>query len=134
LTRTQKILLIDDDTDITRIFKLALEKRGFDIKTYNDPTAALAGIQPNVYDLAIFDMRMPTMDGFDLYQQFKKIDDRTAVCFLTAFDVEEDDCAKRLLLDPRVKAFLKKPIGISELILKINEIMNTNPLAPKNLL
>jgi two-component system, OmpR family, response regulator ChvI len=103
-----QILIVDDEKDITAALKTGLEKKGFNVDVYNDPQEALAKAEPNRYDLAIFDIRMPNMNGFDLYRQFKKLDGKTDVCFFTAFDIhkgEYDD----LFPDVNVKAFLKNP-------------------------
>jgi DNA-binding response OmpR family regulator len=118
-----KILLIDDEPDITRILKLGLEKRGFEVETYGEPVLALSSFKPNSFDVAIFDFRLPKMSGFELFQEFKKLDNRAMVCFLTAYDVEADEDGKLLLADHRVKGFLKKPIEISELVRKIRHIL-----------
>jgi DNA-binding response OmpR family regulator len=82
-----RILIVDDEPDITESFGLALEDSGFEVDKYNDPAVALAGFKPNVYGLLILDIKMPKMDGFELYDKIKKIDERVKVFFISAFDL-----------------------------------------------
>ena len=117
------ILIVDDEKDITGSLKVGLERKGFIVDAYNDPKKALANLQPNQYDVAIFDIRMPGMDGFQLYREFVKLDGQTAVCFFTAFDVYKREFEK-MFPDIHVKAFLKKPMTIAELTTKLDEILD----------
>ena len=80
---------MDDEPDITDSFSLALEDTGlFEVETYNDPVEALSNFKSNSYDLALLDIRMPNMDGFEFYDKIKKIDSNVKVCFMSAFDVD----------------------------------------------
>jgi DNA-binding response OmpR family regulator len=65
--KVKKILLVDDEPDITFTIKLILKEIGFQIDTFNDPIAALKSYRTNFYDLVILDIKMPRMDGFELY-------------------------------------------------------------------
>jgi two-component system, OmpR family, response regulator ChvI len=68
-----RILRVDDEVDITLSFSLALEDSGlFEVDTYNDPLVALSNYRPNSYDLLLLDIKMPHMDGFELYDKMKK--------------------------------------------------------------
>ena len=68
-----KILIVDDEPDITESFGLALEDSGFEVDKYNDPAVALASFKPTVYGLLILDIKMPKMDSFELYDKLKKM-------------------------------------------------------------
>jgi CheY-like chemotaxis protein len=69
----KRILVVDDEVDITLSFSLALEDSGlFEVDTYNDPLVALSNYRPNSYDLLLLDIKMPHMDGFELYDKMKK--------------------------------------------------------------
>jgi DNA-binding NtrC family response regulator len=83
-----KVLVVDDDPDITSLYKDALEgEGGFSVDTYNDPSQALSNFKPRYYDISLIDVKMPGMDGFDLYKELKKLDPLIKVCFITAFEV-----------------------------------------------
>src|ERR1700729_3548548 len=87
----QRILIVDDEPDITYVLKLGLERAGFSVDAYNDPKEALSHVTSGKYDLALFDIRMPGMNGFDLFREFRKIDARTSVCFMTAFEIHHSE-------------------------------------------
>lgn len=78
------ILVVDDEPDLTHVSTLALEYHGFKVDSFNDPQEALSEFEPSLYDLVILDLKMPKMDGFELYKNIKAIDDRIKACFLTA--------------------------------------------------
>jgi DNA-binding response OmpR family regulator len=66
-----RILLVDDETDINLLFKIALEDRGFKVDTFEDPITALENYRPDLYDSLIVDIKMPKMHGFELYRKNK---------------------------------------------------------------
>jgi CheY-like chemotaxis protein len=83
----RRILIVDDDVDITFTFKMILEENGFNrrVDTYNEPLLALQDFKAGVYGLLIIDVAMPVMDGFRLYQLMKQIDNKPKVLFATAY-------------------------------------------------
>ena len=84
----KRILIIDDETDITIALTKALTDNGFEqVETFNDPLLALKSFKVDLYDLLILDIIMPEIDGFDLYEQMRSIDNDVKVCFITAFEV-----------------------------------------------
>ena len=71
--KKRRILVVDDEPDMTLLFKMALESYGsFTVSTFNDPLIALSNFKAGLYDLIILDIKMPKMDGFDLYHEIKK--------------------------------------------------------------
>ena len=120
----KRILIVDDEADITLSFSLALEDSGlFEVDTYNDPLVALSNYRPNSYDLLLLDIRMPVMNGLELYCQINKIDNKVKVCFISAFDVDYTalrDQYPSLELDCLVpKDIIRKPIEVRKLIERI---------------
>ena len=116
----KKILVIDDEPDITSSVKNGLERKGFEVHTQNDPVKALEDFKPDVYDLMLIDIRMPKMNGFELYREIKKKNDSKAkICFFTAFEVYYDEFRK-MFPSLEVKCFIRKPITISDLVTHIN--------------
>ena len=116
-----RILIVDDEEDITNSLKIGLEHRGFDADTYNDPEEALSKYEPGKYGLVIIDIRMPKMSGFELFRELKKIDGHAKVCFLTAFEVYMDEFQK-LFPNMKVEGFLRKPISTSRLASEITKM------------
>ena len=120
------ILIVDDEPDITSSLKVGLERHGFRVDVYNDPKRALADFQSGVYDMVFLDIRMPRMNGFELYRELRKVDGKVAIAFLTAFDVYQSEFRK-LFPDMKVDRFLRKPIGISELVTYVKSQPGTAP-------
>jgi len=130
-----RILLVDDEVDITTVFTLCLEDNGFEVDAFNDPLQALSGFKSGSYDLALIDYKMPNMSGFELYIEIRKIDERVKVCFITAFEVYHEELKKKfqsnLNTSPQykqevdVKCFIQKPIDIDELVKRIKEELNS---------
>ena len=118
----KRVLIVDDEVGITDALKAGLEGHGFEVSTFNDPEAALKSFKPGQYDVAILDIRMPKMNGFDLYRRLSKIDGQTSVCFLTAFEVYREEFEK-MFPDLKVKLFLKKPITITKLAARLKELV-----------
>jgi DNA-binding response OmpR family regulator len=61
-----RVLLVDDDADIVHVFKRGLEIKGFEVEAYDSSKEVLDAFKPDVYDLAILDIRMPGLSGFQL--------------------------------------------------------------------
>jgi two-component system, OmpR family, response regulator ChvI len=118
----KRIAAVDDEPDITIILKKALEHHDFAVDTFNDPHAVLANFKPSYYDLIIIDIRMPRINGFDLYRELKKRDSGVRVCFLTAFEIYYEEF-KKLFPTIDVKAFIRKPVSVSNLVNQINAII-----------
>src|SRR5919197_1253216 len=85
--KKKRILLVDDERDITFSLRIGLEKNGFVVDTFNDAEEALSNFKAEVYDLLLIDVKMPRMNGFELYEKMEKIDGKAKVCFITAFEV-----------------------------------------------
>src|SRR3712207_830491 len=114
-----RVAVVDDESDITNVLKKGLKRYGFTVDTFNDPQTVLASFQPMYYDIMVIDIRMPRINGFDLYRQVKKRDIGVKVCFLTAFQVYYEEF-KKMFPTIDVKAFIRKPVSISNLVNQIN--------------
>ncbi len=121
------IALVDDDRNILTTLSIALQAEGYATRVYSDGEAALAALQSNPPDLAVFDIKMPRMDGMELLRQLRAHSD-LPVIFLTSKDQEEDEEAglamgaddyiakpfsQRLLL-ARIRAILRRAAPLEE--------------------
>src|SRR5687768_5333456 len=125
----KRILLIDDGPDITFTVKDILEDNGFQVDSFNDPILALNYYKVNFYDLVILDIKMPKMDGFELYNKIREKDPKVKICFLTASELFYEEFRKaRFLLAETIgeEYFIQKPIKTDDLVGKINVIMMKN--------
>ena len=118
MIRKKRILLVDDEYDITFAFRIGLEDNGFAVDTFNDPEEALSNFKAGLYDLLLIDVKMPKMNGFELYREIEKIDNKAKVCFITAFEVYYKSL-RELFPTVKVDCFIKKPITTDDLVERI---------------
>jgi two-component system OmpR family response regulator len=119
----RRILVIDDEKDIAEVFKFGLEANGFEVDTITDPFEALSNFKADNYDIIISDVRMPSMNGFELCKELAKIDDRIDIFFASASEPFREDWKEQypnLIIDE--KHFIGKPISIYKLVNKISKI------------
>jgi CheY-like chemotaxis protein len=115
----KRILLVDDEPDITLTFKIALESTGlFAVYTFNEALQALANFKSGFYHLVLTDIRMPKMNGYEFSQKIKEIDNDINICFLTASEIYHGDCEQK-----GANCCIKKPLAIEELVKQINSIL-----------
>ena len=120
----KRILLVDDEQDITYSFGIALEDKGFVVDTFNDPQEALSNFKAGLYDLLLLDIKMPKMNGFELCQEIEKIDSKAKVCFITAFEVYYKSL-RELFPNMKVDCFIKKPITTNDLVERLTSELDT---------
>ena len=121
-----RLLLVDDESDISMTLAKALEQYGFKVDSYQYPLIALDNFRRHYYDLAILDINMPQMNGFSLYREIKRMDKELKVCFLTAGEMYYGVYSDILSSLP-VNHFIRKPIDNEELLQRINEILVGDP-------
>ena len=119
----RKILVVDDDPDLTSLFEMVLEMSGFEVDAYNDPVLASSNFKPNTYGLALLDIRMPKMNGFELYKKIKDIDNRIEVCFITAFEDYREEFKEAFPDLEEAKYFVRKPKAIEDLVKHVATIL-----------
>jgi DNA-binding response OmpR family regulator len=121
--RRRRILAVDDEPDLTMLCRMSLEYYGFEVDTFNDPEEALTKFKPGSYDLVILDIKMPKMDGFELYHEIKKKDNNANICFLTASELYYEEFRKKGYNALDKNLFIRKPIDNEELVKEVNRIM-----------
>ncbi len=118
------IALVDDDRNILTSVSLSLEAEGYRVQTYTDGVAALEGLKSNPPDLAIFDIKMPRMDGMELLRRLRQKSD-LPVIFLTSKDEEIDELFG---LKMGADDFIHKPFSQRLLVERVKAILRrTNP-------
>jgi signal transduction histidine kinase/CheY-like chemotaxis protein len=121
-TDMKRIFLVDDDYDHTITFKKGLELAEFEVDVYNDSAIALSKFKPDYYDLLLIDVRMPKIDGFELYEKIRKIDDKVKVWFISAYETYYK-ALKEVLSTSQGEMgpgpVIEKPIEIDKLVKQI---------------
>ncbi len=135
-TNTERILIVDDEPDITFCFKMTLEDNGFkeQVDAYNDPRMALSAFSPGSYALLLLDIGMPSINGLALYEKIRKIDSKIRVLFITAFDFDYEVLRKlypqyvdviATLIENSEGCFIKKPIDTDDMVRRVKkEVFN----------
>jgi DNA-binding response OmpR family regulator len=126
LPHAKRILIVDDDSDITLTFKTGIEcanndsgKWKFEVDVYNDPLEALSNFKSGFYDLLLVDITMPTMTGFELSEKILKEDANVKVCFISARELNIEALRE---VYPKITtgSFISKPVQMDELVRRIN--------------
>ena len=124
----KRILVVDDDPDITLTFKAGLDgyyygdgdkKKRFEVYSYNDPLLVVKEFKPHFYDLLLTDIDMPNMNGFQLCEKLLELDVNIRVCFMSALEVNIQALRE---LYPKVSfgCYIEMPVTIEYLIKRLS--------------
>ena len=120
--RRSRIILVDDEPDITFSFNIGLEDYGFAVDAFNDPLLALSSFKVGLYTMAIIDIKMPKMNGFELGGKIRKLDDKIKISFMSAFDIPEEDLKTTIpTIYEEKPLIIRKPISIGDFISRVKE-------------
>ena len=111
-----KILYVEDDLSLSFVTRDQLEKRGYDVLFCDTGIKALEAFQTHLFDICIFDVMLPVMDGFELAKKIRLENKQIPIIFLTARSMQED---KLEGLKLGGDDYMTKPFNIEELCLKI---------------
>lgn len=117
--RPMQIALVDDDRNILTTVSIALQSEGFATRIYSDGETALKALLDNPPDLAVFDIKMPKMDGMELLRRLRE-HSALPVIFLTSKDDESDEEAG---LEQGADDYIAKPFSLRLLIARIRAIL-----------
>ena len=122
----KRILIVDDDIDVTMTFRAVIEEsnndvdvnKGIEVYTSNDPVLSLSEFKPNFYDLLLVDINMPHMNGFELSEKILAIDINVRICFMSNGEINRE--ALREIYPTRQEGcFIRKPVSIDYLVKRI---------------
>ena len=117
-------MTVDDEPDVTYCLKACLEETGLvQVDGYIDPILALAKFKPSTFDLVILDIRMPVMNGFELFKKMKNIDSMAEACFITAFEDYREEFKESFPKLDEAKYFIRKPKAIEDLVNHVATIL-----------
>jgi len=124
----KKILLVDDDSDITLTFKAGVDgyyygdgdkKKRFEVYSYNGPLLVVKEFKPQFYDLLLTDIYMPNMNGFQLYERILQLDVSMRVCFMSALEINIQALTE-VYPNVNLGCYIEKPVTIKYLIKKLS--------------
>ena len=120
----KRILIIDDDTDVTITFKVGIEdsnrdaNKRIEVYTSNDPVLALSEFKPNFYDVLLVDINLPQMNGFELCEKILAIDINVKVCFMSSGEINRE-ALREIYPAISLGCFIRKPVTIDYLVKRI---------------
>lgn len=120
----QEIVLVDDDRNILTSVSMALEAEGFSVRTYSDGEEALRGLMARPADLAVLDVKMPKLNGFELLAKLRGMS-AIPVIFLTSKDGEDDEV---IGLQLGADDYIKKPFSQKLLVERIRALLRREQL------
>lgn len=126
-TSRPTIMLVDDEPDILAIFETYLTSEGYKVEAFSDSYQALqsfARSEPRHYDLLVLDIRMPTINGLQLYQRLKAVDPYINVIFLSA--LEATDELVSILDGVKTADVIRKPIDRKHFLQKIKATIESS--------
>ena len=121
--RIKRILLVDDEYDISLTIKVVLEENGLIVDSFNDASHVLENFMTGMYDLVILDVIMEGMSGFSLYDEIRKLDDKVPICLLTAADEHYYETLKKSHPNIDESCIIHKPVDNDSLLRQIRSKM-----------
>jgi CheY-like chemotaxis protein len=125
--KNKRVMLVEDEDDIVMLFEMILgSDAGLKLDSFTEPFAALNNFISGSYDLIMIDVTMPKMNGFELYHEIRKLDDKVKVCFLTAGEMYDEEVRKESFPELDINCFIRKPIANQDLIERVKHILISN--------
>jgi DNA-binding response OmpR family regulator len=122
----KRILIVDEEKDVGGTFETMLKNYGFDTDYFTDPAVALEKFKPNRYDLTILDIKMPKINGFELYDRLKSRDSNVKTLFITALSNVESYNTQNSKVYPLKgqRHFMAKPVSKKEFMEQVYSMIN----------
>jgi two-component SAPR family response regulator len=122
----KRILIVDDDADVTITFKAGIEQtnnnnganKRIEVYTSNSPVVALSEFKPNFYDLLLVDINLPHMNGFELSEKILAIDINVKICFMSSGEINRE-ALREIYPAISLGCFIRKPVTIDYLVKRI---------------
>ena len=122
--KKNRVLLVDDEPDIIYLVKTRLERNGFEVDAYTDPLLALQNFKAGIYLLLVLDIKMPKMDGIELFNRIEKEDSKVKICFFSASEHLTLSYKDLFQNSPDKFLFISKPISIPEMIRQVKQFLS----------
>ena len=125
-SHSQKILVVDDEQDIVFTLKTILTEAGFTVDAFTNPSVAFEMFRPEKYELIILDIRMPGLNGFELYMKLFEQDKSIKVLFLTAVNEFSMYAKFKNSVSPMSgkRYYLQKPVDLTKLLQRVGDMLS----------
>lgn len=122
-TTGKRIMVVDDDKDITKVIELGLKRAGFQVHAFTDPVLALEHIERGCDDceILISDVKMPRLNGFQLAKRVRQIRPEIKLVMMTAFEVNKSEF-ESVFPSTKIDSVLRKPFTPSKLLAIVERI------------
>jgi DNA-binding response OmpR family regulator len=121
-TKEKNILIVDDDEDLVNLYEMFLKYDGYKVDAFTDPLDALSYFRKDVYDLVLLDLKMPEMNGVELFNKLQNIDPNLLYRFITAANKKYIDNIKTNNIDIE-ENIIYKPLWLNELRTTIHSLL-----------
>lgn len=130
----KSILIVDDEFDIVTLIKASLQKHGFDTLGFTDPLLAFEHFQNNSTDFAlvISDIRMPSMNGYELIRKIKAERPAIKTILISAFEINKEEFSK-IMPTVKIDSFITKPISLEQLVHSIENTLKEKKTEQKSI-
>jgi DNA-binding response OmpR family regulator len=123
----KRILVIDDEEAIRQMFSSFFEEHNFEVTTASNGVEALNILKETSFDLIFLDLRMPEMDGIEVFRKTAEFDKDTPVYIMTGFEGEYESRLKQLQDEGMEFELLIKPIKMDQLLALVNNLLEKHP-------
>jgi DNA-binding response OmpR family regulator len=120
----KKIMVVDDEDDLIFLLRTLLDQMGFKVSGFTDPLLALQAFKAGTYDLAILDIRLPGLDGFELCERLERIDHLLKICFFTASEFYKSSKEEQHSILINEHQLIRKPISNEDLVKQVQKVLD----------
>lgn len=124
LSKSNTILVVDDEADILAVIRSSLKRKGYNIDTFSDSLLALEAFRANQskYDLVLSDIRIPKLNGFEFSRELRRIRPDIKIIFMTAFEIDKPEFDK-VMPSLKINGFISKPFHAIKLYEVISQVL-----------
>lgn len=120
-----RLLIVDDEKDLLFVYKRALELAGMEVTTFDNPDMAFKEFKENSekYSLLLTDMRMPSMNGYELINSVKAIRPEIRTIIISAYNITQDEVTRNMNPNLKIDGLICKPVALERLREIISEVL-----------
>ncbi|CAN5892196.1 hypothetical protein BH23THE1_BH23THE1_35460 [soil metagenome] len=120
-----RLLIVDDEKDLLFVYKRALELAGMEVTTFDNPDMAFKEFKENSekYSLLLTDLRMPSMNGYELINRVKAIRPEIRTIIISAYNLTQDEVTRNMNPNLKIDGLICKPVALERLREIISEVL-----------